>query len=678
MFQFATPLPDRLDTLSAISRAMSATLDLRALCETIDREIGRVMDATLFSIAILEANGTTLWLPYVREEGRVFRDARLPYGDNVTSVVIREGQPLRFHTHREYRQFAERHGLPVLNVGEDQGEAVLFVPLHTGDRCLGVLSVESFQPAVYSDEDVDTLSIIAAQAAVAIENAELFARNERSVRQMGVLLDVARTINGSLDLVDVLDAILTSMQHVLPYAFAAVLLPNEANGTLDIMDSVGPAVRSRSGPILLPTLRIPFGQGISGQVYQSGTPLVVPDVRLYPGFVDHGLEGVLCELAVPLCWNERVVGVLDLGREGTDAFTEEDVGVVSLFATQAAAAIENARLYQEQRQRVEELQMIESIVQRLQPLHDPRAITRLIIEELKQLIDYHTCRLYRMDPDGLSLLPLDSEGGRTPAGALPIEHGFAGWIAREGRADRIANTLDDPRPAHIPGTPRVEESMLGAPLIYEGQVQGVIVLSKPGRNQFDENAQQMLQIIATQVAIGVHRARLYQALHTEARTDGLVRLWNRRHVLERFRGERTRAARSRRPLMAIMLDIDRFKQVNDTHGHDAGDMVLREVASVLRDGVRTEDIVARYGGEEFLVLLPECPLPDAVALAHRLCRAVAAHPLPEEAGVDRVTVSAGVAAWQPSDTGEELFSRADAAMYRAKALGGDTVAVAGE
>lgn len=125
-----------------------------------------------------------------------------------------------------------------------------------------------------------------------------------------------------------------------------------------------------------------------------------------------------------------------------------------------------------------------------------------------------------------------------------------------------------------------------------------------------------------------------------------------------------------------MLDIDKFKHVNDTYGHDAGDVVLQELAILVRHQVRTEDIVARWGGEEFCILLPESSIAEAEFMARRVCQALAEHRLPLAAGADRVTASLGVASSWGSDVGEELFSRADAAMYRVKAAGGNGIALA--
>jgi diguanylate cyclase (GGDEF)-like protein len=116
--------------------------------------------------------------------------------------------------------------------------------------------------------------------------------------------------------------------------------------------------------------------------------------------------------------------------------------------------------------------------------------------------------------------------------------------------------------------------------------------------------------------------------------------------------------------------------VNDTFGHGAGDIVLQELATLIRKVVRAEDIVARYGGEEFCVLLPEIPIPDAEQVAERLRVTIESHVLPRNAGTRRITVSVGMATLEDGDEEGDLFRRADLAMYEIKRLGGNGVCIA--
>ena len=161
-------------------------------------------------------------------------------------------------------------------------------------------------------------------------------------------------------------------------------------------------------------------------------------------------------------------------------------------------------------------------------------------------------------------------------------------------------------------------------------------------------------------------------LEALARTDYLTGLHNRRHLEEHLESLVADAKRHGYPLAVLLIDIDHFKQVNDTLGHETGDVVLREVAARLRGSVRGQDIAGRWGGEEFLVLLPHTAAEPAALLAERLRSAVSAAPILSGDAVVTITVSVGGSAAEGADSAE-LLSRADAELYAAKEAGRDQV-----
>ncbi len=661
---------DRLQTLNEIGRVVSATLDVNALYETIYQQIGRVMDTSEFFIALRRTGCTALTLTYHREGGTLVAPEDLPYGPNVTSQVVERGTPLLFERNQEYVDFTRENGLPEVTVGRDYSESMIWVPLNTGNRTIGALSVQSKRQNAFTGDDVQTLLVIASQAAVAIENARLYERSQESVRQMQALLEVAQILNGSLDLKTVLDSILRGMREVMPYFLGAVLLPDHQHNWLDIVGAVGPLVNDRRQRI-----KVPFGLGVTGTVFESGEPLNVPDVRQFEGYVEHGVLEIRAEMALPLKRGETVIGVLDIEREDVGAFSEADGDLMMLFASQAAIAIENARLFAEQQKRVDELQTIQTIVQQLTVLHDIDSIAAAIDLQLSKLIDYHACRIFSLDPRMQILEPVRTSGAEAVDLSLKVGEGIVGWVVQHGEAAIICNTLDDPRVLQIAGTPRRAESMIALPLIYQDRVRGAIALSRLGIDQFDENSLRLLEIVAAQTAIAFDRAMLYERLRTEAITDPVTKLYNRRYLYERFREEKSRAKRNDHPLYAVMLDIDKFKRVNDTYGHDAGDTVLEELARLIKTVVRAEDLVARHGGEEFCIVLTEIPLESAEAVAERLRWIIEQFRLPNTAGVNNITVSVGIAPLLPDDIDNEVFTRADLAMYEVKRHGGNQVCV---
>lgn len=159
-------------------------------------------------------------------------------------------------------------------------------------------------------------------------------------------------------------------------------------------------------------------------------------------------------------------------------------------------------------------------------------------------------------------------------------------------------------------------------------------------------------------------------------TDSLTGLLNRRAGMMRIEEELSRQKRSGKRISCLMLDIDYFKKINDTYGHQAGDMVLAEFAVTLRHSLRKHDIICRYGGEEFMVLLPETDLEDAIATAEKICDYTKTHPFTHQDTEVMVTTSVGVAQLQQDESVDSLIGRADEALYRAKNGGRNCVKMA--
>jgi diguanylate cyclase (GGDEF)-like protein len=208
----------------------------------------------------------------------------------------------------------------------------------------------------------------------------------------------------------------------------------------------------------------------------------------------------------------------------------------------------------------------------------------------------------------------------------------------------------------------------------EGRVTGIVSVGRHDK-PFSDGERDLFHYLAGQAAVSVENVGLHETVERQAVTDELTGLSNRRRFQETLAGEVARAQRFDQGLGLVMLDIDDFKQVNDTYGHQQGDVVLREVARVLRDSSRAIDLPARYGGEELAVVLPGTDLEGAYDLAERVREGIEAleFPLEDETGerrTIRITASLGAAALgEAIEDMRELVAAADAALYRAKRAG---------
>ena len=252
------------------------------------------------------------------------------------------------------------------------------------------------------------------------------------------------------------------------------------------------------------------------------------------------------------------------------------------------------------------------------------------------------------------------------------------WALRRGQTHLASNQQPGLFCRHVHlGIP--PEATLCIPLMAQGSIWGLFYLRTPEPGQLNELLEQLARTVAEQISLALFNLQLQEQLRSESIRDPLTSLFNRRYLEESLAKEIQRAKRYEQPLSAIMLDVDFFKRINDSWGHDAGDAVLQELAAMLQANVRGSDIACRYGGEEFALLLPNTPLDVAQYRAEKLRSRVQELQL-QYAGqaLDRLTISLGVACFpQHGLTGHEVLQQADRALYQAKAAGRDRVVVAG-
>ncbi len=254
--------------------------------------------------------------------------------------------------------------------------------------------------------------------------------------------------------------------------------------------------------------------------------------------------------------------------------------------------------------------------------------------------------------------------------------GIYGWAAMSGDARLIKNINEekDVLPEEI-FTPDIQ-SIIIIPFRARGKVLGLLCAYKNRPYIFGREDLELLKAVSEHVAIALENARLYMETKMMAITDGLTGLYNHQYFIGRFKEEVKRAERYDRPLSVIIMDIDYFKQYNDTHGHQAGDEILRQFAELMTKTLRNSDIAARYGGEEFVIISSETSKEQAMQLAERMRKIIEDYPFPKEETQPNgnLTVSIGVATFKvDADNADELVKKADSALYRAKESGRNRV-----
>jgi diguanylate cyclase (GGDEF)-like protein len=310
-------------------------------------------------------------------------------------------------------------------------------------------------------------------------------------------------------------------------------------------------------------------------------------------------------------------------------------------------------------------------------------LVRELQMRLPLLLDYTVLQVLITRPDASQLYVFQ---------ARPVEHQLV-WRLAEDLCAAVAPFTDTPLSPEaldfVEGTPVVhgddfdrgpndERAEVTIPMVFCGELVGGIAIGAASEISSEHRA--ILQLVAYQLASSIRNAQAFELAESDSMVDELTGASNRRYLKRAMTAEWRRAERYKSPLSVAMIDIDHFKQINDTHGHLVGDAVLHTVAAQLRAQLRDTDHLVRYGGEEFLLLLPETSLRDAALVLERIRFTFARTPVytSEKVGSIQITVSAGGAGYPicAARTPEELIQLADEALLIAKQSGRDRVCLA--
>lgn len=423
-------------------------------------------------------------------------------------------------------------------------------------------------------------------------------------------------------------------------------------------------------------LRVRVGEGITGWVAKHGVAQYLPDAARDPrGSHMPGTEDELDEsmLLAPMLYEDQTVGVIVLSKVGLDRFAPHDLRYLGIYASIAAQAMVNADISERLRAQEEVLdRQLQSqrellrVTERILTNLDPAAVVAEIADSLASLIPVDTLGVYVHEPASRILTPLLARGVGAHAfmsRRLPDTGGVASEVLTTGEARNVWRA--GPTPA----------ALIIAPLRGRERVLGILHLKRLGDGvRFEPREFDLVRLFAAHVSIALQNALAHRAVELRAQMDALTGLKNH----GTFRDELLDAVRADRPFALLMLDLDDFKTYNDRHGHEAGNRLLRGIATAIRGACRETDRVYRYGGDEFCVVLPLTRLVGALDVAERVRRAV--REVPGEGGRRAsMRCSVGVATFPDDATDRsDLLLVADRALYAAKRAGRDRVSTAAD
>ena len=404
------------------------------------------------------------------------------------------------------------------------------------------------------------------------------------------------------------------------------------------------------------------------ELLKSGLPDSIVSVHLFPLTRGRPPQTVLALFDTPL--------------------TRDDISLISSFCTHFSLTLENQTLQQRLEHQRQHVAALIAAIDRIGKALDATRLCETIVNETTRLVGAEQGSLMMMDDEQRTLVIKAITGmNQKIVEQIRIRpgDGIAGKVFATGTPLVVADLETDGRVQRGKRPRYKTKAFVSLPMKSNGRTIGVLNLAdKTSGVGFGEDDITLLTTLAACAAVAIERAEFLQQTEELKRisiTDALTGFLNRRYFHERLIEEIERSKRHNTQLSLAIMDLDDFKQLNDTYGHQAGDEALKAIARCVHGSIRAIDVAARYGGEEFTLVLPQTTKREAFQTAQRICDAVAtmtiSHQLLE--GYEQLTISIGLATY-PDDakTPEELIRCADTALYMAKNEGKNRVVAYGE
>ena len=483
----------------------------------------------------------------------------------------------------------------------------------------------------------------------------------RRIREYQMLAQIGQAVTARLDHDEILRTVHRELGRICDTRsfYIAFRQGDEIHFDLEVLD----------GEILAKRVR-PLRPGITEHILEKREPLLarshVAEKRKQLGLelLQHPTKS-FC--AVPIFIGGKAVGVMAaISRDRENAYDERDIELMRTAAGQVAIALENARRFHDERSRAEYLSFLNNVSKAAITSKKPVELLNQVVEEVQRTFGFDHTSIGIADY-ARKEMEVRAEGGRDEyriglGTRVPLEAGVLGIAAQRNELRQSATPREEPAASH---------AVLCHPITYGETLLGILTVECFTRQNFTEEEILTLGTLADVLATALHNAMTFEEMEFQSITDCLTGNKTRRYFLESVHSEWSRASRSGRPFALVLIDLDKFKVVNDNLGHLEGDLVLARVGRILEQRCRHSNVVARYGGDEFIVLMPETGIDQAQVLGERLRSALAGDPLLRER---QVTGSLGVASFPlHGATVEEIIRQADQAMYQSKTDGGNRV-----
>jgi diguanylate cyclase (GGDEF)-like protein len=544
------------------------------------------------------------------------------------------------------------------------------VSLQTREHAFGVILFPHAQRKAFGSSGPRLLVGLALQLGLTVENYLIAHDAHRRTQEYELLTEIGQAISSRLDQDEVLRTIHSELGQIFNNSnfYVAFQEGEQIRFELEVEDDR-----------ILPKRSRPADNAFTEYVIRTGQPLLIRSdlekIRTRLGITYKPEHPAKCLCAAPVLLSGKPAGVMvAMSKDREFVYEQRDVDVLMTAAGQVSVAVENARLFAEEQRRSRQLAFLNNISRTAISSDDPVHMLGQIVGEIQKNFSFDHIGIGLLDY-GTKEIEIKAEAGATAHAMgkrIPLGVGILGRVARTGERALVQNGMAGQIGAVLPES----RSVLCIPITYGETLLGALNTESQKESAFTPQDVLILNTLADLLATALHNAFVFQKLQQQSITDGLTGIKTRRFFWESLSAEWKRASRSGRPFSVVLIDLDKFKEVNDTMGHFEGDLVLARVGRLLEQKSRQSNVVARYGGDEFIILMPETGPEQAEVLAERLRLWLATDPMLSE---HHITGSFGVASFPMHGFSiEDIIRVADAGMYVSKRSGGNRVSAAEE